>query len=340
MSKKSERRLRARLKELRSIPPSELEKYHPQKEAQEAEQKTSSGGFENMLKRFYLKNYKKLLIIPALLLVLALLQIGMQMASTGDYLTKGVSLKGGITISIPNSQYNPLELETYLRENFKKADLAVRSLSSAGTQTGLTIEADFTDTEQVKNFQNLIEKKLGIPKDGYSTEIIGSALGESFFKETIIALIVAFLFMGVVVFLYFRLPVPSGIVILCAFADIIMTVAATNIFGIKVSTAGIAAFLMLVGYSVDTDILLTARVLKRKEGSVIDCMFDAMKTGMTMTMTTIAAAAVALIFSKSEVLSQIMMILLFGLIADMINTWIQNTGLLMIYLEKRGELPK
>ena len=97
---------------------------------------------------------------------------------------------------------------------------------------------------------------------------------------------------------------------------------------------------MLVGYSVDTDILLTARVLKRKEGSVIDCMFDAMKTGMTMTLTTIAAAVVALIFSKSEVLSQIMMILLFGLIADIINTWIQNTGLLMIYLEKKGELPK
>ena len=38
----------------------------------------------------------------------------------------------------------------------------------------------------------------------YSTEIMGSSLGASFFKETIIALILAFILMGFVVFLYFK----------------------------------------------------------------------------------------------------------------------------------------
>jgi len=44
-------------------------------------------------------------------------------------------------------------------------------------------------------------------------------------------------------------------VVISAFADIVMTLALVDILGLKISTAGIVAFLMLIGYSVDTDIL-------------------------------------------------------------------------------------
>ena len=50
-------------------------------------------------RHFYDKNYKKLLLIPFILLVLAFAQIGYQQATTGDFLNKGVSLKGGVTVS-------------------------------------------------------------------------------------------------------------------------------------------------------------------------------------------------------------------------------------------------
>ena len=55
------------------------------------------------LKRIYEKKYKLLLIIPLVLLILSLAQIGMQYSQTGEFLNKGVSLKGGITISIEKS---------------------------------------------------------------------------------------------------------------------------------------------------------------------------------------------------------------------------------------------
>ena len=92
---------------------------------------------------------------------------------------------------------------------------------------------------------------------------------------------------------------------------------------------------MLIGYSVDTDILLSTRVLKRKEGTVMDRIYSAMKTGLTMNITTITALIVGLILSESEVISQIMIILLIGLFVDIINTWIQNVGILRMYLEKK-----
>ncbi|MCK5789095.1 MAG: hypothetical protein KAH32_08850, partial [Chlamydiia bacterium] len=213
-----------------------------------------------------------------------------------------------------------------------------------------------------------------------NTEQMGSSLGASFFKETLMSLYLAFLFMGLVVFLYFgnnlkykliastltglaaifllftsstplhiiayligvasliiylMNSIPSIAVIGAALSDIIVTLAVVNIMGMKLSTAGIAAFLMLIGYSVDTDILLTTRLVKRKVGTVLERLLGAMKTGLTMSATTIAVVSLALIFSQSDTIRQIMTILLIGLIVDLINTWIQNVGILRIYLAKK-----
>ena len=105
--------------------------------------------------------------------------------------------------------------------------------------------------------------------------------------------------------------------------------------GIKLGTAGIAAFLMLIGYSVDTDILLSSKVLRRKEGGIMDGIFTAMKTGLTMSTTTLIAIIVAFSFAQSEVLKQIMTILIIGLLVDLSSAWLQNVGILRLYLEKK-----
>ena len=171
----------------------------------------------------------------------------------------------------------------------------------------------------------------------YSIETLGPSLGASFFKQTMIAIVIAFVFMALVVFWYFRTFVPSSAVVLAAFSDILVTLAVVDLFGMKISSAGIAAFLMLIGYSVDTDILLSTRVLKKKEGSVMSRIHSAMRTGLTMNLTTMAAVSIALILSNSQTISQIMTIILIGLFVDMVMTWIQNVAILRLYLEKKHE---
>jgi len=103
------------------------------------------------------------------------------------------------------------------------------------------------------------------------------------------------------------------------------------------STAGIVAFLMLIGYSVDTDILLTTRILKRTDGNLNKRLFGAMKTGMTMTLTSFFAIGIALIFvsSFSITLTQIFAILVIGLAFDLLNTWITNVSILKWYVEAK-----
>jgi len=288
------------------------------------------------IKEFYKTQYKKLLFLPFLLLFISLIIIGVQYSRTGNFFEKGISLKGGVSITIPTEKgINQDLLKQDLLNEFPDNEVNIRTLSSSGTQTGIIVESDITDKNKMNQFIEFLEDELDIKKDNFTIEEVGSQLGESFFKETSLALLFAFILMGSVVFALFRNPVISGAVILSAFSDIVVTIAILNIMGFKVGTAGIAALLMLISYSVDTDVLLSTRVTKRKKGTVFDAVLSSMRTGMTMTLTTLFVVSAALIFSTSLVLKEIMFIVLIGLLVDIINTWIQNAGLIRLYYQKK-----
>lgn len=289
----------------------------------------------------YDKRYKQLLLISFSVLFIALALILYNFFATGEFFSKDVSLKGGVTITVPfkEKQIDTKSLQNSLKDRFPKNDVVVRSLENFGQQEGFIVEADIegNNKEEMNKLISSIEDSLNIDlkKINYGIEVIGSSLGESFFRESLKILIVAFVFMGLVVLIYFRTFVPSFAIMLAAFSDMAVALAVVNLMGIKIGTAGIAGFLMLIGYSIDTDILLTVRVLKRKEGTIMDRIISSIKTGMTETLTAIAAVTVAMLVTQSEVIKQIMLILLIGLIADILFTWIQNVGLLRLYLERK-----
>jgi preprotein translocase subunit SecF len=139
--------------------------------------------------------------------------------------------------------------------------------------------------------------------------------------------------------LYTLYSAPSIAVLISAFADILFTVVTVNLMGIRVSSGGIVAFLMLIGYSVGTDILLTSRVLRRRNESVNSASFGAFKTGITMTLTAIASMAVGLIFVYrfGTVLNQIFIIILIGLLYDILNTWLTNVLIIKWYAESKNK---
>jgi len=279
---------------------------------------------------WYDKNYKKLLIIPIFILILSIAVISYKYSTTGDFVEKDISLKGGITITIPSKDIDVGNLKIYLLSEFPGSDISVRTLTRLGEKTGITISASDIESKELLN-----SLKTGFGELDYNVEEMGSSLGKSFFKEVFTAILFAFLFMAIVVFFYFRQPIPSLAIVLSAFSNMVVTLAIINLMGVKLSTAGVAAFLMLIGYSVDTNILLSTKVLKRKGGEVIERIVNGMKTGLTMTLTTITAVVVAYIFSQSAALSQIMLILIIGLLMDVLNTWVQNAGILRLYLERR-----
>jgi preprotein translocase subunit SecF len=162
-----------------------------------------------------------------------------------------------------------------------------------------------------------------------------------FFFLHLISITLAFILSGVILltsfFFYIKYSIPSMAVIASAFADIFMTLIVVNLMGMSISSAGIVAFLMLIGYSVDTDILLTTRAIKRETGTLNKRMFESFKTGITMTLTSLFAVLAALIIvgSFSSVLSQIFTIMVIGLGFDIFNTWLTNVSIIKWYLLRK-----
>lgn len=290
-------------------------------------------GIKASLIHVYDAKYKAFMLFSLLLLLLCLGVLGYKYATTGEFVQKGVSLKGGLTITIPlDKDFDQTQVQSSLENSFPKADITVRKVSEAGTTQGIIVEAADVKTEEVLE---ALHKQLVFDSKTASVEEMGSSLGASFYAQTIQAVFIAFIFMAIVVFITFRNVVPSTFVILAAASDILSTLAIISLLNIRLSTAGIAAFLMLIGYSVDTDILLTTRVLKQRQGTIFERTMSAFKTGMLMTITSLTATTVGLLFTQSDTIKQIMLILTIGLLFDMIYTWCQNAGILRLYLERK-----
>jgi len=280
------------------------------------------------------KYYKHLLVLPAILILVSLIFLVNFYYENGDIIKKDVSLTGGTTITVSN-EVNIPELNEFLSSRLE--DFSVRGVSDL--RTGEQIAFVVQTTADVNTTRTLLEEYLGyeLTEENSSTEFTGSSLSSAFYLQLRFAIILSFILMAVVVFIIFRTFVPSLAVVLSAFADITMTLALVDFLGWKISSAGIVAFLMLIGYSVDTDIMLTSRLLKRREESINSRLYSAFKTGITMTLTSIAAVVVALIITSgfSDILQQIFSILTIGLAFDIFNTWITNAGILKWYVEKR-----
>jgi len=304
-------------------------------EKTEQRTETSKQKFSERFIKFHDKNYKLLLFIPVILFVFCFAYMFNFYQKNSDFIYRDISLTGGTSVTI-SEQIDIDDLRKAVSGKLESVD--IREISDLVTREQIAVivetKADKSQTQKV------LEDYLGYPLvegENSNFEFTGSVLGEDFYKQLLIAILIAFCLMAIVVFIQFKTLVPSLAVIGCAFADIFMTLVAVNILGISVSTAGIVAFLMIIGYSVDTDILLTTKALKRDEGSLNRRIFDSFKTGIAMTLTSLFAVLIALIIVGpfSQILSQIFTIMSIGLGFDIFNTWVTNVSVIKWYASRK-----
>jgi preprotein translocase subunit SecF len=271
-----------------------------------------------------LNSYKPLIIIPVLITLIAL-----AIVATGG-LKEGIDLKGGsiAVVQIQNPVSND-QLKSIVQNATGTLDVTVKS--SSGNTATIEIAGGAAD---VIALTNSLQGTATIQ----SFRAVGPLLSKQTLNQVYYALGFAFLFMSITVFIIFRNLVPSLAVIFAALSDIIIAVGGMSLFGIPLSLASVGALLMLIGYSVDTDILLTTRVLKRREGTINERAVDAMKTGFTMAAAAIGSMvalylAVRFFMPYAQVLEDIASVLIIGLVADVLATWLMNLGILRWYME-------
>jgi len=267
---------------------------------------------------------KKIVIgLPIIIFILSLSVI----AYNG--LSFGTDLEGGTMVTLTDFTVDGNELQAELRDYYDTADIAVKSPTNIGAgPTYIELPSNILSDDIQEYFDE------NYPGSDLSFSVFDPTVSKQFKSEAMKAIALAFIAMSFIVFIVFRTPIPSMTVVFSAISDIVISIALMSILGINLTLGTIAALLMVIGYSVDSNILLTTRLLKRR-GELVEKVSNAMKTGLTMTLTTLCAMIALYLVSSHPTLESIAIVLIFALVIDIMNTWGLNTGILMWYLERQ-----
>ncbi len=263
---------------------------------------------------------RQLAVVPLAVLVAALLVIGAWWAMTGVPVDLGLEFTGGTEV-----QFTADDSIDDIRAAFEGVEYD--SIQPATTGNTYILTTQSTDTGAIES---------AAAEAGYEIEQVQSrspSFGASSQRQALIGLGVAFVGMSLLVFVLFRTFVPSIAVVLSAFSDIMIPVALMNLLNIQLSLGTVAALLMLIGYSVDSDILLNNHILRRR-GGFYESTYRAMRTGVTMTLTSIFAMTAMTVVATLlgiPLLPDIGLVLVFGLVTDLMNTYLMNVSLLRYY---------
>ncbi|MCD7781490.1 MAG: protein translocase subunit SecF, partial [Methanosphaera sp.] len=263
--------------------------------------------------------------VPVILMIISLLYLGI------FGLEEGVDLEGGtlVTVELKESM-SDTEITELIQDTLGITDVetSVSGNSATITLPGTISQDDFTN--QFSDQFNVLSFKS-----------VGALLSDAAMTQIIYALAFALVFMAITVYIAFRDFYPSLAIILSAVCNISIATGAMSLLGISLSVASVGALLMLIGYGVDTDILLTTRLLKRHDGTLEERIDNAFSTGTTLTICALASmivlyVVVTILIPSAQVLLDISAVLIIGLLSDLLSTWLMNLGILKWHINRDG----
>jgi preprotein translocase subunit SecF len=197
---------------------------------------------------------------------------------------------------------------------------------------GLDIQTTVVIDENMEN--QLVTSLSSLGLQNPSIVPFEPALGRTYKKQAIEAIIIASLAIGFCMLLVYRKKIVL-FTVPCVLANLLFALAGMCLTRTPLSLASLAGLLLLLGYGVDTNVLLATYALKRFEGEPDERVAIAMKTGFTITSTTLLTMLAVNLFVTNASLDQLSIVLVFGLAADLLNTWFLNAGILLRYLSKK-----
>lgn len=272
---------------------------------------------------------RQLAAVPLAVLAVALLVLSGSFVVYGAPVPLGMDFAGGAQLTVQTTSS-----EAEIQDAFSVEPDSIQSVVGENQYT-----VQFAGVEDNDVIQDLsAQAEANLQPDGETAVVQSESTASASFAEqtqetALLGIAVAFVGMSVIAFLLFRTFVPSIAIVASAFSDMVIPLAFMSIADIPLSLGTVAALLMLIGYSVDSDILLNNHILRR-QGDFYESTHRAMRTGITMTVTSMMAMLVmgiaATIFGV-ELLASIGIILFVGLAADLMNTYMLNVSLLRWY---------
>lgn len=277
---------------------------------------------------------KKLLAIPVVVFIFSISVLLYNFYHTGNFFLLSIDLRGGTLITLQsNSPINTNLIQSTL--GTKYGSILVSGLTTTnGYGANIEVGANQDTTSILSALSG-----AGIPTTSVTIESVGPELGSLFLQQVTNVLAVAFVLMSIVIFIVYRRLVSSFAIVFAALSNILTTLAVSSLLGIEISFAGFAGLLMLIAYTVDTNIVLTTKVLRTTPEEFKKKYRLALTTGLTLIATITITMTAVVFLSASTLLVNVAQVLVIGFLSDLPFTWIMNAGLLEMHVYRRRVMP-
>ena len=250
---------------------------------------------------WYYKNRKKLLIIPVILFILGIFLV--------QNLKLGVDLQGGAFITGKN-----IDVEK-VKKDFPESKITILS-------NRIVIEIPYFEIPSEDYIKNYFKHS--------HVFFITQNLANQIKNTAINLLIISSILIGIVLLFAFKDIKPLIVILISIIFDVTMILAGCSILKIPLSLDVIVMILIQVGYSIDTDVVMSNYVIK--EGLKYG-LKKAASIGLTMSITSLIAMLVIAglgFLIGNIIVFRLGCVLTIGILADLIVTWLLNPNLLEV----------
>ncbi len=258
-------------------------------------------------------------------------------------LRMGIDFTGGTEFTVKFSErVDSATIRSVLGTvNAGEEDLRTSKIQSAGPNT-FTITTQLVNVETDEVTINAIETALksAFPGAEINRELIGQQISKELAQKGLLAILIAMAAMLVYIAWRFRLRYAIACILELAH-DVMIALGIFAIFGLEFNLETIAAFLTIIGYSLNDTIVVFDRVRENLKLDQKRNLFDTINLSINQTLvrTLITSngtllAVVVLLFLGGPVLRGFSVAMLVGVVAGTYSSWYVGTTILYWWARK------
>ena len=281
-------------------------------------------------------------IKAAVIFSTALILIGLGSVAVSGGLKFGIDFAGGTLIQLQFK--NPPDIEV-IRDGLKTIGLGESTIQEFGSKRDILIRVQRSE-EKLEAVGSMVRKSLmgKFNVDEISVErveMVGPKVGRDLREKALLSILYAII--GIVIYISWRFEIQYAIAAIIALIhDVLVTMGAFSIFDKEFTLVIVAAFLTIIGYSLNDTIVVFDRIrenLRRKgKSSIADMINTSINQTLSRTLLTSGTTllvVIALFFFGGEIIHDFSFALLVGIFIGTYSS-IFIASVFLVYWDSRN----
>ncbi|MGC9133418.1 MAG: hypothetical protein ACP5GJ_03410 [Nanopusillaceae archaeon] len=279
---------------------------------------------------FVEKNYKKFIIVTIVLFIIFIGTILFNYLRNGYILNKSIDISGGY-ITMINNNYHITNQE--INNVLYKINVTNYIIYNTPSITYIESGEKINTSELIYLFNSYYN--IPLSSQDISVQQYSSIVGNIIFNQFVEFVFITMVLVGLIIFIAFRVSnVTLNIMSTIAF-DILGLLAILSTIKYPIGANGFIAMLMILGFAIDNNVVLSTNIVKEKEKPFIEKVKMSFRVGMLMELIALYTLIILYLFVPVPSVREFSIVLFIAIILDLLYYLIGNIPIYKYFESKK-----